>query len=229
MNFEILNMTLSAKSIDECKRVQLLVRDLVEERRVDFSMVKTVAGVDVSYKGDYGIGVMVVVEVDTWRVLEKVVSKSKVSFPYIPGFLAFREIPIVIDAFNLSEVSPDVVVVDGQGVAHPRKAGIATHLGTILQKPTIGCAKSILYGEYTEIPNIRWCTGDILDPLTKEVIGKVVRTKLSSKPVFVSVGNYITLDQSVEFVKKLAEAGNSRLPLVTFIADKISKQERKQL
>ncbi len=229
MNFEILNLTLSARNTEECKRVQLIIKDLIEERELDLSKVKTVSGVDVSYIGDIGIGVMVTIDINTLEVIDKVVSKSKVSFHYIPNFLAFREIPIIIDTFNLASISPDIVIVDGQGIAHPRRAGIASHLGVIIQKPTIGCAKSLLYGEYVDIPNIQGYESDIIDPKTKEVIGKVVRTKLSSKPVFVSVGNYITLEQSVQIVKRLSESAKCRLPLVTFIADKISKEERKKI
>lgn len=227
MNFEILNLTLSAKTIDECKRVQLLIKDLIEEKEINLSDIKTIAGVDISYKGDIGIGVMVTIDANNFEIVEKVVSKSKISFPYIPGFLAFREVPVIIDTFNLAKISPDIVIVDGQGIAHPRRAGIATHLGIIIQKPTIGCAKSLLYGQYVDIPNIEGYEGDIVDPETKEVIGKVVRTKVSSKPVFVSVGNYITLEQSVKIIKKLAKVGKCRLPLATFLADKISKEERK--
>ncbi|MFN4245616.1 MAG: endonuclease V, partial [Brevinematia bacterium] len=165
----------------------------------------------------------------TLEIVEKVVSRSKVSFNYIPNFLAFREIPIIIDTFNLITIQPDIIIVDGQGIAHPRRAGIASHLGVIIQRPTIGCAKSLLYGEYVDMPNIKGYESNILDPKTKEVIGKALRTKVSSKPVFVSVGNYITLEQSVQIVKKLSEPINCRLPIVTFIADKISKEERKKL
>ncbi len=229
MNFEILNLTLSAKTTDECKRVQLIIRDLIEEQDIDLSSIKTIAGVDVSYKGEIGIGVMVTIDFRSMEVVEKVISKSKVSFPYIPGFLAFREIPIIIDTFNLANITPDIIIVDGQGIAHPRRAGIATHLGTILQKPTIGCAKSLLYGEYVDPPNIQGYETDIIDPITKTVIGKAVKTKLSAKPVFISVGNYITLEKSVEIVKKLSETINCRLPIVTFLADSISKEERRKV
>lgn len=229
MNFEILNLTLSAKTTDECKRVQLIIRDLIEEQDIDLSSIKTIAGVDVSYKGEIGIGVMVTIDFRSMEVVEKVISKSKVSFPYIPGFLAFREIPIIIDTFNLANITPDIIIVDGQGIAHPRRAGIATHLGTILQKPTIGCAKSLLYGEYVDPPNIQGYETDIIDPITKTVIGKAVKTKLSTKPVFISVGNYITLEKSVEIVKKLSEPINCRLPIVTFLADSISKEERRKV
>ncbi|MCX8029702.1 MAG: endonuclease V [Brevinematales bacterium] len=229
MNFEILNLTLSARSIDECKRVQLMIKDLIEEREIDISSVKTIGGVDVSYKDDYGIGVLVIVDAKEYKVIDILVSKSKVSFPYIPGFLAFREIPIIIDTFNLVSEVPDVVIVDGQGFAHPRRVGIATHLGTIIQKPTIGVAKSLLYGQYVDIPNVKGSEGDIFDPSTKEIIGKVIRTKVSSKPVFVSIGNYINLKQSVEIVKKLSDLDDCRLPIVSMIADKISKEERKKI
>jgi deoxyribonuclease V len=229
MNFEVLNKTLSAKNIYECKNVQYLVRELIEFRDVDISLLNVVAGVDLSYKGDIGICVLVVFDFKTMDILEQVVTVSKVSFPYIPGFLAFREVPLIVDSINRLSVNVDLFIVDGQGVAHPRKAGIATHLGVILEKPTVGCAKSLLYGCYIDPINELNATTDLVDPVTNEVIGKVVRTKVSTKPIFVSVGNYINLEKSVEIVKRLTFNGKYRIPLPTFIADKLSKEERKKV
>ncbi|MGC8871084.1 MAG: endonuclease V [Brevinematia bacterium] len=229
MNFEILNLTLSAKTHEECKRVQLLVRDLIEFRKLDISKVKIVAGVDVSYKGDEGIGVLVLVDFEKGDVIQTLVSRSKVSFPYIPGLLAFREIPVVIDLFSQLSIHPDVVIVDGQGIAHPLGVGFATHLGTIIEMPTIGSAKSLLYGTYVDLPNVLCADSPIIDPKTGNVIGKALKTKLSSRPIFVSVGNFIDLDSSVEIVKKLTFLGDCRLPIPIFWADKISKEERKKL
>lgn len=229
MNFEILNSTLSAKNYDECKRVQLLVRDLIEFRKIDISSIKTVAGVDVSYKGEEGIGVLTLVDFETGKLIDTLVSKSKISFPYIPGFLAFREIPVIIDLFLQLKIQPDVVIVDGQGIAHPMGAGFATHLGTIIEKPTIGCAKSLLYGTYVDLPNILYSESPILDPKTHNHIGIAIRTKISCKPVFVSVGNFIDIETSVKIVKHLTLKGEYRLPLPTHIADRVSKEERKKL
>ena len=229
MNFEILNKTLSAKNIYECKNVQYLVRELVEFRDIDIFLLGTIAGVDLSYKGDIGVCALTVVDFKTMDILEQVVTVSKVSFPYIPGFLAFREIPLLIDAINRLGISVDLFVVDGQGIAHPRKAGIATHLGVILEKPTVGCAKSLLYGCYVDLPNELYATTDLLDPVTNEVIGKVIRTKVNTRPVFVSVGSYITLEKSVELVRRLTFDGKYRIPFPTFVADKLSKEERKKV
>lgn len=229
MNFEILNATFSASNLNECKKVQYLVRDLSETYDIDISSINTVAGVDLSYKGEIGICVLVVFDFRTMEILEKVVASSKVSFPYIPNFLSFREIPLIIDSINKVSTNIDILIVDGQGIAHPRRAGIATHLGVIIEKPTIGCAKSLLYGYYVEPPNKLYATSDLLEPNTNEIIGKAVRTKLNTKPIFVSVGHCINLEKSVEIVKKFTLNGKYRIPLPTFVADKITKEEKKKI
>ncbi|KND47014.1 MAG: deoxyribonuclease V [Parcubacteria bacterium C7867-004] len=130
-------------------------------------------------------------------VVDRTVIKDTIPFPYVPGLLSFREIPMLVKAWEKLATKPDVLVVDGIGIAHPRRLGIASHLGLVLGIPTIGCAKSVLIGTYDEPGTSAGSTSDLIDPKTGEVIGRALRTKDNVAPVFVSPGHLITLDESV--------------------------------
>lgn len=130
------------------------------------------------------------------------VVKDAIPFPYIPGLLSFREIPMLLKAWERLKAKPDVLVADGVGIAHPRRLGIATHLGLVLDIPTIGCAKSVLTGIYKEPGEEPGSVSYMRDPKTREVIGAALRTKRRVKPVFISPGHLITLEESLELVKK---------------------------
>lgn len=126
--------------------------------------------------------------------------KDAIPFPYVPGLLSFREIPMLVKAWQKLATKPDVLVVDGIGIAHPRRLGIASHLGLVLGIPTIGCAKSVLTGVYDEPGTEAGSTSDLTDKKTGEVIGRALRTKRGVKPIFISPGHLITLDESVELL-----------------------------
>jgi deoxyribonuclease V len=145
------------------------------------------------------------------------VVKSIINFPYIPGLLSFREIPMLMQAWGGLKIKPDVLVVDGVGIAHPRRMGIATHLGLILQIPTIGAAKSVLTGIYTEPELEPGSVSYLYDRFNKtEIIGAAVRTKKNVKPMFISPGNLITLEESIEIIKNCIV--KHRLPEPTRLA-----------
>lgn len=135
------------------------------------------------------------------REIAHAVVKSELKFPYIPGLLSFREIPLLMKAWEKLSVKPDVLMVDGIGVAHPRRLGIASHLGLILDMPTIGVAKSVLIGTYAEPGNEPGDSSHLIDPKTGEIIGAALRTKKNVKPVFISPGHKITLKEAVELVR----------------------------
>lgn len=159
-----------------------------------------IAGADVSYDRFSPIfyAAVVVLRTDTLAIVEKQSCIGKSPFPYIPGLLSFREAPIVLEAFAKLKTEPDVVMIDGQGYSHPRRIGIASHIGLVLDRPTIGCAKSILVGKHKE-PGIR--AGSLRPLMDKEeVIGKALRTKRGVAPVFVSVGHKIDLASAVRIV-----------------------------
>ena len=135
------------------------------------------------------------------EVVDHSVIKDAIPFPYVPGLLSFREIPMLIKAWEKLRTKPGLLVADGVGVAHPRRMGIATHLGLVLGIPTIGCSKSVLTGIYKEPDDEPGSVSYMRDPKTSEVIGAAVRTKRRVKPVFVSPGHLITLKESIGIVK----------------------------
>jgi deoxyribonuclease V len=141
-------------------------------------------------------------------------ASGELNFPYIPGFLSFREMPLVIKAFEKLTISPDFVLVDGQGIAHPRRLGIASHLGLFLDVPAIGCAKSRLVGEFETTGETRGSFSYLTD--RGEVIGAVVRTKDKVKPLFISIGNKIDLDGAIKWT--LDTCRGYRLPEPTRLA-----------
>ena len=136
------------------------------------------------------------------EVVDHAVVKDAIPLPYIPGLLSFREIPMLARAWEKLATKPDVLVADGVGIAHPRRMGIATHLGLMLNIPAIGCAKSVLTGIYKEPADEPGSVSYMRDPKTEEVIGAAVRTKWRVKPVFISLGHLITLEESIEIVKE---------------------------
>jgi len=168
----------------------------------DGAMVRPhyIAGVDVSVSRSRGTAsaAVVVLEYPGFRLVETRVIHGQVDFPYVPGLLSFREAPLVLRACQVLETTPDLILVDGQGIAHPRRIGLASHLGLFLDTPTIGCAKSRLCGSH-EIPGVQ--PGDYTELVDKhEVIGVTLRTKVGTKPVYVSVGHKIDLPAAIQWV-----------------------------
>jgi deoxyribonuclease V len=159
-----------------------------------------IAGADVSYNRFSPIFYAVVVVLDTrdWTVIEEQRAVGESPFPYIPGLLSFREAPILLQAFARVQHRPDVVMIDGQGIAHPRRLGIASHLGLWLRLPTLGCGKSRLTGRHDEVGQNAGDTVPLRDG--DEVIGCVVRTKARTNPLFISPGHLINLKSSVRLV-----------------------------
>lgn len=178
--------------------------------------VTTIGGADISFNkfSDVVYAGIVVLSYPALEVLHKKAVSTKVSFPYIPGLLAFREVPALAEVWNLLEIKPDVLVLDGHGIAHPRRMGIATHFGVVAQTPTIGCAKSILTGRFSDLGDNAFDTTPLISK--NEIIGMVLRTKPKVKPVFVSPGNLITLEESVEIIKNCVV--KYRIPTPTRLA-----------
>lgn len=170
--------------------------------------IRTVAGVDVSQQGFVSKAAVVLLTYPGMDILEKSVAKLPVSFPYIPGLLAFREIPVILKAFNNLKQWPEIALVDGHGYAHPRRFGLACHLGVILGLPTIGCAKSRLVGEYKEPGKTKGSKRKLVHK--GELIGYVVRSRTNVKPVFISSGHMVKLNDAVRIT--LSCVGSFRLP-----------------
>jgi deoxyribonuclease V len=165
---------------------------------------RLVAGADLSFdrSSPHLYAAVVVLDAESLQVVEVAGVQARAGFPYIPGYLSFREIPPLLLAFAKLETVPDLVVCDGQGRAHPRRFGLACHLGVLLDLPTLGCAKSGLIGDYREPGPRRGAHTQLRDG--GEVIGQVVRTRSFVKPVFVSVGHRISLETARRTALRLA-------------------------
>ncbi len=190
-----------------------------------------IAGVDISVKRERGMaaGAAVVLSYPELRMVETQVVKEELDYPYIPGLLSFREAPLILAACEKLTITPDLVLVDGQGIAHPRRMGLASHLGLFLNTPTIGCAKSRLCGSYEE-PGME--PGDYSELVDRdEVIGAVLRTRLRVNPVYVSAGHKIDLETAINWVLECCRG--YRLPEPTRLAHLAAggnlKQEAKSL
>ena len=182
--------------------------------------LKTVAGVDVAYSGNTAYAAAVVMDYTSMEVIEENTFIDPIVFPYIPGLLSFREFPVILRVVDGLRTRPDLIVFDGHGIAHPRKMGIAAHSGILLDIPSIGCAKSRLCGEYDPPGNERFDFSEL--SYRREVVGYVVCTREGTRPVFVSPGYRVSLDDIMEIVRRLT--GKFRLPLPTHLADRMSKQ-----
>jgi deoxyribonuclease V len=209
----------------QARALQRELATRVDTTRV-LSPFETVGGADVSYnKFDPQLhAAVVVLRADTLDLIERSGVVAEATFPYVPGLLSFREAPAVIAAFRKLKVRPDILICDGQGIAHPRRLGLASHLGLWLELPTIGCAKSWLFGKYQEPGPERgaWC------PLSDgdETIGAVLRTRSRVKPLYVSPGHLCDLDGAIAAV--LATSRTYRLPFPTRLAHNYVNELRRQ-
>jgi deoxyribonuclease V len=184
--------------------------------------VKTVGGVDASYVDGIARAAIVVLSYPDLNLIEELCVEMPIAFPYVPGLLAFREAPAVLAAWDKLVFKPDLVMFDGQGIAHPRGLGIASHIGLWIERPTIGVAKTRLIGKHDAVGMNRGDRAELFDERdAKRVIGSVLRTKTKTNPLYVSPGHLIDLAHAIEYV--LACDGGYRLPEPTRLADKNSK------
>ncbi len=186
--------------------------------------VTTIAGADISFN-KYSTTVyagIVVMQFPSLQVIESKAVIDVTGFPYVPGLLAFREVPALSKAWEQLSIKPDVLVLDGHGIAHPRRMGIATHFGIVMQTPTIGCAKSLLTGKFAEPGNEPGTYTDLIHQ--HEVVAKVLRTKRNVKPVFVSPGNLISMQQSIDIILQCVR--KYRIPEPTRLAHNFVNETR---
>jgi deoxyribonuclease V len=185
-----------------------LARQVIADQPLPLDAIRLVAGVDVSVKDDVSRSAVVVLRYPELDVIETVTADRPTTFPYVPGLLSFREGAVILDALRRLESTPDVFVFDGQGTIHPRRIGIACHIGLFLDAPAVGCAKSLLTGRHGEIPAEKGSWVPVVD--RGETIGVALRTRTNVKPVYVSVGHRATLETARELV--LHCATRYRLP-----------------
>ncbi len=174
---------------------------LISDAPLALDRITSVAGVDVSVRHKLSRAAVVVMSYPQLELLEIVRACGETSFPYIPGLLAFREGPVVLDALRQLRCEPDAFIFDGMGQIHPRKMGIAAHLGLWLGRPTIGCGKTHFIGEFTEPAQTKGSSSPLL--YRDEQIGAVLRTRAKVKPVYISVGHLADLDSALQLVMSL--------------------------
>ena len=193
----------------------------------DHLAVVTAAGLDVAYDpaSDRAAAAIVVLDVATLARVDAAVVTGRATFPYAPGLLAFREVPLLTEAYEQLTHAPDLLVCDGHGIAHPRRIGLASHLGVLLDRPSVGVAKTPYLGEHAPLGERRGASADIVDG--GEVIGRALRTRDGVAPVYVSVRHRVALDTACALVLRLAP--RYRQPETTRQADSASRAALKRL
>jgi deoxyribonuclease V len=183
----------------------------------DPQVINKIAGVDVAYDkhSDQLIAAVVVLDAQSLAIVDQASAEDEVQFPYIPGLFSFRELPPIAKALAKLQTQPDLIVCDGQGIAHPRRFGLACHVGVLFDVPTIGCGKSSLQGKHEAFGLNRGESLDIIDG--DEVIGRALRTQTGINPLYVSIGHRISLGTACEWILKLTP--QYRLPETTRAAD----------
>ena len=212
------------RTVDDAVALQERLRTQVITTSAPDLHIETVAGLDVGYRSnDTVAGVCVVFDAKSLVVLDEVVVEDTTDFPYIPGLFAFREMPVLLRALERVTVKPGLLVADGQGLAHPRRFGLACHLGVHTGIPSIGVAKNAM-GRFEQPGRARGAMSDLVmdDDHGDEVVGRALRTQDGVKPVFVSVGHKIDLDRACAEVLRLAP--RYRLPETTRRADTLTRR-----
>jgi deoxyribonuclease V len=187
--------------ICEAREIQIKLQAKIDlNNKIDIKKLRLIAGSDISCTphGNRLYASAVIYNYPELQIVKKYVYQDEVNFPYVPGYLSFREAPVLLKLFKDVSENIDLLLCDGQGIAHPRGIGLASHLGLFLNLPTIGCAKSVLVGEYQEPGENKGCSAPLL--FKNNVVGTVLRTRQGVKPIFVSPGHKIRLKPATEVV-----------------------------
>jgi deoxyribonuclease V len=212
----------------EAMRLQSeLASRVVRRGDLDAERARLIAGADVAFDKRHGraVGVVVVLDYPSFEIVERVCVETPVTFPYVPGLLSFRETPVLVGAFEQLQSTPDLLMCDGHGYAHPRRFGFACHVGLLLDVPTIGVAKSLLIGGLTGLDVERGSRADLTHD--GETIGAAVRTRDGVRPVYVSIGHRISLAAAERWV--LACARGFRVPEPTRVADRLAGEMKRRM
>ena len=198
--------------------IQRQLEPRVREVPLVASQVRTVAGLDVSVRGDRVRAAVVVLAVEEMSVVDQAIWVGPVVFPYVPGLLSFREVPAILPALEQLKALPDVLMLDAHGRAHPRRFGLACHLGVLLDRPALGVAKTVLVGRHGELAASKGSRAELVH--NEEVIGHALRTREGVKPVYVSVGHRMALPDASALALRLAT--RYKLPQPTHLAHRLS-------
>lgn len=210
------------------REIQEQLRDQASSRD-QFESVRRVAGVDVGFEENNTItrAAVAVLTFPAMELCDHAIARRPTSFPYVPGLLSFREIPAVLDALDKLTIIPDMLLCDGQGIAHPRRFGIASHLGVLTGQPSIGVAKSRLFGTHAPVPEEKGQWTPLLalpssEAKNEEAIGAVLRTRVKVKPLYISIGHKICLETAIAIVLKCIT--RYRLPETTRWAHRLASR-----
>ncbi|MEI8409376.1 MULTISPECIES: deoxyribonuclease V [unclassified Kribbella] len=206
-------------TVAEAVAIQEELRGVVDNTDVG-DRPRYVAGLDVAYDGDRLAAAVVVLDCETLEEVDRAVVLGETTFPYVPGLFAFREVPGLMEALEKLRTTPDLLVCDGQGLAHPRRFGLACHLGVLTGLPAIGAAKTAFVGTHAEPGPARGELADLI--VDNEVVGAVLRTQDGVKPIYVSIGHRVSLPTAVQHVLHLTP--RYRLPETTRAADHLCRQ-----
>jgi deoxyribonuclease V len=208
----------AAIELQENLRKQLILTDQLP------TDLQLIAGVDVEYDKDTDLiaGAIAVLDYHTLEVKAVATHVMHVTFPYIPGLFSFREMPVLLEAWKKLELHPELIVCDGHGLAHPRRFGLACHLGVVLNLPTLGCGKTRLFGDFEPLAEARGSISPLLAEDNQEQVGNVLRTQPGINPVFVSPGHKISIGTATDIVLKMA--AEYRLPETTRKADHYGRE-----
>ena len=212
------------KNIKEAQKIQHEIKEKIKIIPLKKKLV-FVAGVDAAFSRNNVIATACVYKYPELSLFEQTYALAKILFPYIPGFLSFREGPALLKAINSLSIRPDLILFDGQGIAHPSNTGIAAHLGVLLNIPAVGCAKSRLVGEYEEPRNRKGGYSSLR--FKGKTVGVVLRTRDNVKPLFVSPGHLINLKGAIDVV--LQCISKYRIPEPLRYADNLSKKLKREL
>ena len=197
-----------------------LARKIIRKSSINISNAKTVAGIDTAYGNDIACAAVVVLKFENLETIEIKTATGPIEFPYVPGLLTFREGPVILKTIRKLKTQPDLFMFDGQGIAHQRRLGIASHIGLLVDIPSIGCAKTRLVGKHQE-PDVERGSFTYLQDDDK-TIGAVVRTRTGVKPVFVSTGHRVNLRDCIKLVLRCCNG--FRLPEPIRRADQLSRK-----
>jgi deoxyribonuclease V len=193
---------------------------IIRKSTLKLNRVRTIAGIDTAYREGVGCAAVVVLQVEDLNTVESKTATRPIDFHYVPGLLSFREGPVILEALDKLKSAPDLLMFDGQGIAHPRRFGIASHIGLLTGIPAVGCGKTKLVGKYQE-PEVEQGSFSYLRD-DDDTIGAVVRTRSRVKPVFVSTGHRVNLGDSIKLVLRCSSG--FRLPEPIRRADKLARE-----
>jgi deoxyribonuclease V len=218
-------------TVPEAREIQLGLRDRIRFDLPSRFTPKRVAGADVAFDKAQNLAVaaVVVLDLESLATVETQTAAVPITFPYVPGYLSFRELPALAAAWEKLTRRPDIVVLDAHGYAHPRRMGLACHAGIVFDLPAVGCAKSILCGELGPLADERGATAPLVDPRNGEQLGCALRTRDRVRPVYVSVGHLVDLGAAADLILKLTPGGRYRFPETTRRADRLAAEFKRTL